>query len=267
MTPFPFVLAASARAGGNFLMDLLTSTGMVGDVKERLQSYRLKNLSDAQVKDLFDEMYEASVPACPDSSARPGTGASDNWGMKVDMRDLFVLEHYLWVRGLRPENLKWIWLKRINKAKQTLSYLKAIETGRFHLLKSDSPEAFEQDKAQVDFDMRVCKDYMLRFFIIEHTWLHYFRSHGIEPHTIYYEDFVDESVWEPTVQGIFDYLGISYKLPLHMSSEHVKRHENHADAVYKELKKLMPHYPYHYTFFGGSDKSPIRSGQARPRKD
>ena len=144
-------------------------------------------------------------------------------------------------------------MKRINKAKQTLSYLKAIETGQFHLTIHDPSEDFERDKKQIDFDMRLCKDYMLRFFIIEHTWLHYFRSHGIEPHTLYYEDFIDESTWASTVQGIFDYLGISYKLPLNVSSKHVKRHENSADAVYEELKNLMPHYPYHYTFFGGKD--------------
>lgn len=243
MTPFPFVLATSARAGGNFLMDLLTSTRKVGEVKERLQEYKLRDLevSDTEVANIFDSAYQLS-------------GGKDSWGMKVDMRDLFVLEGYLRMRRADPKAIKWIWLKRIDKAKQTLSYLKAIETGQFHLLKSDSPEAFEQDKAQVDFDMRMCKDYMLRFFIIEHTWLHYFRLHGITPHTLYYEDFINKSTWELMIAGIFDYLSISYELPLSISSEHVKQHENSAEAVYEELKYLMPHYPYHYTFFGGSDK-------------
>ena len=226
-------------------MDLLTSTGVVGDVKERLQKYKLREsqISDSQVEDILNETYRLS-------------GEPDVWGMKLDIRDLFIFEHYLQTHHAEPRDIKWIWLKRINKAKQVLSYLKAIETGQFHLMKSDSPEAFEQDKVQIDFDVRVCKDYMLRFFIIEHTWLHYFRSHGIEPYTLYYEDFVDESTWASTVQGIFDYLGISYKLSLHVSSEHVKRHENSADTVYEVLKKLMPHYPYHYTFFGGSVPRP-----------
>lgn len=245
----PFIITTSARAGGNFLMDLLTSTGAVGDVKERLQKYKLRDsqVSDTEVVDIFSTVSQLS-------------GGKDRWGMKVDMRDLFLVERYLHVRGMRPKDIKWIWLKRINKAKQTLSYLKAIETGQFHLLKSDSLEDFEKDKAQIDFDMRVCKDYMLRFFIIEHTWFHYFRLHGIAPHTLYYEDFVDESTWASTVKGIFDYLDISYELPLHVSSEHVKRHENSADTVYEELKHLMPHYPYQYTFFGESDES--RPGKA-----
>lgn len=223
-------------------MDLLTATGVVGDVKERLHKYKLRDsqVSDVEVADIFNTVYQLS-------------SGKDSWGMKVDMRDLFILEHYLRIRGVEPKDLKWIWLCRINKAKQTLSYLKAIETGRFHLTIHNSPEDFERDKAQIDFDMRVCKDYMLRYFIIEHTWLHYFRSNGIEPHTLYYEDFIDELTWASTVQGIFDYLGISYKLPLNVSSEHIQQHENHADAIYEELKNLMPHYPYHYTFFGGPD--------------
>ena len=249
MRPYPFVLATSARAGGNFLMDLLTSTGVVGEVKERLQEYKLRDseVSDAEVADIFHTAYQLS-------------GGKDSWGMKVDMRDLFVLEGYLRLRRADPKAIKWIWLKRIDKAKQTLSYLKAIKTERFHLYADSPSEDFEQDRTPVNFDMRLCKDYMLRFFIIEHTWLHYFRLHGITPHTLYYEDFVDESTWESTVAGIFDFLGVPYELPLNVSSEHVKQHENSADAVYEELKNLMPYYPYHYTFFGGSDES--RPGKA-----
>ena len=240
--PLPFIVSTSARAGGNFLMDLLTSTGLAGDVKERLQKFKARDqdLSDEQVKDMFNMVYRLS-------------GGKDSWGMKVDMRDLFVVEHYLRIRGVEPKDLKWIWLCRINKAKQALSYLKAIETGRFHLTIHESFEDFEQDKEQIDFDMRICKDYMLRFFIIEHTWLHYFRIHGITPHTLYYEDFIDESTWESRAAGIFDFLGVPYELPLNVSSEHLQHHENRADAVYEELKNLMPHYPYHYTFFGGKD--------------
>jgi len=155
MTPLPFVLATSARAGGNFLMDLLTSTGRVGEVKERLQEYKLRDseVSDTEVADIFHTAYQLS-------------GGKDSWGMKVDMRDLFVLEGYLRMRRADPKAIKWIWLKRIDKAKQTLSYLKAIKTGRFHLY-ADSPSAdFEQDRTTVDFDIRTCQDYMLRFFSI-----------------------------------------------------------------------------------------------------
>ena len=69
----PFVIATSARAGGNFLMDLLTSTGVVGDVKERLQEYRLRDsqVSDAEVTNIFDTVYQLSK-------------GKDSWGMKVD---------------------------------------------------------------------------------------------------------------------------------------------------------------------------------------
>ena len=71
--------------------------------------------------------------------------------MKLDMRDLFVLEHYLRLHDMNPRDLKWIWLRRINKAKQTLSFLKAIKTERFHLTIHASFEDFEQDKEQIDF--------------------------------------------------------------------------------------------------------------------
>ena len=240
MTPFPFVLATSARAGGNFLMDLLTATGLVGEVKERLQEYKLRDseVSDTEVADIFHTAYRLS-------------GGKKSWGMKVDMRDLFVLEYYLRMRRADPKEIKWIWLKRINKAKQTLSYLKAIETGRFHLYADSPSEDFERDRTPVDFDMRICKDYMLRFFIIEATWLHYFRLHGIEPHTLYYEDFIDESTWELMIAGIFDHLGVDYELPLRISSKHVQQCENNAEPVYEALRNLMPYYP-NYTFFNSA---------------
>ena len=51
----------------------------------------------------------------------------------------------------------------------------------------------------------------------------------------------------------FDFLGVPYELPLNASSEHIQQHENSADAVYEELRNLMPHYPYYYTFFAGKD--------------
>ena len=58
----PFILSTSARSGGNFLMDLVTSTGVVGDVKERLQEYQLREsqVSDAEVADMFNTVHQLS---------------------------------------------------------------------------------------------------------------------------------------------------------------------------------------------------------------
>ena len=244
MTPCPFVIATSARAGGNFLMDLLTSTGKVGRVVERLQPYRRLELSDAEIELIFSKLYEEATLV----SERTGHTSPD-WGLKVDIRDLFVLEHYLRLYDIKPRDVKWIWLKRRDKAKQALSYMKAIESGQWHLTIHDSVEDFEKDKTQIDIDMSYCRHVMLKFFIIEDTWSNFFRVHGIEPHVLYYEDYIDELTWGSTVAGIFDFVGIPYELPLDVSSEHIRRSENVASSVYEELRNMTSDFPWHYTFF------------------
>ena len=241
MTPCPFVIATSARAGGNFLMDLLTSTGKVGHVDERLQPYRRLELSDAEIELIFSQLYEEATG-----------GSLNDWGMKVDIRDLFVLEHYLRLYDIEPRDVKWIWLKRRDKAKQALSYMKAIESGQWHLTVHDSVEDFEKDKTQIDIDMSYCRHVMLKFFLIEDTWANFFRLYGVMPYLLYYEDFVDESKWLSTVQAVFDFIGVPYELPLAVSSEHVRRSENIASSVYEELRNMTSDFPWHYTFFNTS---------------
>ena len=241
-TPCPFILATGARTGSNFLMDLLSSTGMVGRVRERLHKYRHRRLelSDTEVESIMNQI-------CIKSTEH--TSAS-HWGMKVDICEVILFEHYLQIINIKPKDIKWIFLRRHDKAKQALSFIKAAETKQWQLCIGDSAEDFERDKKQIDVDNSRCKDVMLKFFIMEDAWLNFFDLHGIEPYVLYYEDFIDESTWESTVAGIFDFVGVPYELPLDVSSEHVKRHENSAEAVYEELKKLMKYCdPYHYTFF------------------
>ena len=241
MTPCPFIIATTARTGSNFLMDLLISTDKVGHVGERLHKYRPRRLelSDTEVESIMNRMYEIST----------GHTLSSDWGMKVDIREVIIIERYLRLTNINPKDVKWIFLRRHDKAKQALSYMKAIETGQWHLEIGDSVEDFERDKIQIDVDMSYCKHVMLKLFIMEDTWSNFFDLHGIEPYMLYYENFVDELTWSSTVQAVFDFIGVPYELPLDVSAEHVRRSENIASSVYEELRNMTSDFPWHYTFF------------------
>ena len=221
--PFPFVVAANGRSGSHFLMSLLNSTKRVGRVSEYLGKFpfapNYPNLpSDSIVVSFFNECYEKAIKT---------PNLSGLWGTKVDINQLLIFKRFLEIHNLQPNQLKWVWLYRKNKFLQAISLRKASSTGVWGLTKGDlnkegGKERREVARSEVDISISELKSWVSYYLMQDLLWECFFYENQIIPHKIYYEDFVEETTWESTIAGIFDFLNVDYKLPLGISTDCVK---------------------------------------------
>ena len=237
----PFFLATSQRSGGHFLMSLLDSTKKVGYVTEYL--YQLYEgwegdspPSDAEILSYFDRFKKKALEFYPQFNPM------EFWGSKVDIRELHLVERWTELTSVDLQSVKWIWLRRKNKLRQAISVIKADKTTIWHLDKDD-PQG-KQDLARAEMEVKfddLCVS-SIRFFVADWAWLNFFRIHDLKPHILYYEDFVDESTWELTVAGIFDFLGVPYEPPLGVSSHRLKQGTGKAPENYNLLVEKVESY-------------------------
>ena len=210
--PSPFVVAANGRSGSTFLMKLLNSTEKVGCVWEYLSKiakniYEGAPLSDSDVRFYFEDTYKRAM-----------TIPSKIWGMKVDIGQLFIFKRFLDIYGIEPGQIRWIWLSRKNSLLQAVSFFRADKANVWGLNSEDSEEIKKRARVSIDETPSEIFQRAGKIGLADLMWDVFFIENEIVPHHIYYEDFIEESTWEPTVAGIFDFLNVDYALPLEISS-------------------------------------------------
>lgn len=233
----PFFMATCQRSGGFFLMSLLNSTKKVGYVHEYLyylnEGWEGDKPTDKDILSAFEQFREG-VSEIPSPSGY--------WGTKVDIRELWAVERWLDLNQTEPRSVKWIWLRRRNKIRQAISIIKAQETEIWHLDKDDPKDKQNLARAEIEVDLQDLCLKTVRFYTADLLWSNYFKSHGIKPHILYYEDFIDELTWESTVEGIFSYLEVPYESPLEVSTHRLKQGKGEVPESYKRIIEDMQHY-------------------------
>ena len=63
----------------------------------------------------------------------------------------------------------------------------------------------------------------------------FFEKNKIMPYTIYYEDFIEKPTWIPLIEGVLDFLQISYTLPLDITTSRVKQSPDTTPLSYREF--------------------------------
>ena len=213
----PFFISTSARSGSLFFCGLLSSTGKVQEVHEHFRDGR-GILSDEDLKSYWMNM---------------GIDLKSTWGTKIDVRDLPMTERFLSIRGISDyRSLKWIWLRRRDKINQAISHCKILETGIQRLYLSDSEEKKKLARTDMELSVELMNQFALLYFFVDQVWERFFDEHKIEPYRLFYEDFVDESTWLPTITGVLDFLEISYELPMSVGPSQIKQSANHISVNY-----------------------------------
>ena len=230
--PYPFFIATTNRSGSHFLMDLINSTKKTGRLREALlplQKLGNKRV-DADIYEGFKDAYNRSMNSRPEGMP---------WGIKITSYLLLVLERFFELEDLDPSELKWIWLQRRNKVRQAFSEIKR-RTIDDVLLDPNQPEDYVNlATIDVKFDEAELIQYTIIFLLAELVWSTFFRAHSISPHIVVYEDFVDESMWDETVKGILDFLGVDCDLPLNVFTNRIvmSRDSDASPALYKRVMK------------------------------
>ena len=184
-----FMVVATGRCGFHFLASLLESTMKFEVVRE------------------FDSSYVRE-------SDRP-------IGWKVDLRTLDGALRCLSDRGTEPD--RWIRLVRRDKLAQAKSQLRRRDAKRSIIRKHEREKlrAYRNIKFRLN-DNEISS--MLSYTKAEERELDRFVE-DLNPHIIYYEDFIEPDTWPHAVGGILDFLGIPYEEPLHLSTDLVRLSE------------------------------------------
>ena len=140
-----------------------------------------------------------------------------------------------------------------DKIKQAISHITAAWTDIWHIFEDDSgdrknkarsevvlgdstiPPPRLDTRAKIEIPTKLLNEIVLLYFLADDRWQQFFEENKLTPHTIYYEDFIEESAWVPLIRGVLDFLQISYALPLDITTSCVKIASDTMPLSYKQF--------------------------------
>jgi LPS sulfotransferase NodH len=119
--------------------------------------------------------------------------------------------------------LRYIWLTRDDRLRHAVSWLRAAQTGSYHVgIAPDSDSRLSYDASQIAAVMATIEQ-------AERGWESFFQSAGVVPHRVTYEGLV--AGYEATALGVLDFLDVPYASPLAFGPRRLTRQ---ADEVSEE---------------------------------
>ena len=228
----PFILVASNRTGSHLLKDLIDSSEQIPRLGVFLED--LSAAEDEEILSYFENMRPAG---------------REHWGTMIRANQYLCVLRYLELVQVEPLEVKWIWLRRRNKVRQAVSRIRLSmmrerfpNSGRsfFDGLRNDDPaEKHEINQSKFKIPLDQLQYQALKYFIEDSAWEAFFRYYKITPHIIFYEDFMNESGWDSTIRGIFDFIGMSYTLPLELSTNRLKQAIDEMPKSYHILMRMV----------------------------
>ena len=195
-----YIICTSPRSGSTLLCKLLSSTGKAGNPNSHFHVPEIASW----IKDygISAENYEAEqdiLMAIFTAAKKRGTGLSDLFGLRLQRGSfLFFMEKMKVLYPGLPSDLKriktafgntlFIYLTRENKLDQAVSFVKAEQTGLWHLapdgtelerLSEPQPTFYDENEIRRRFD---------EFTSFDQEWKSWFLTEGIEPLKVTYDE-------------------------------------------------------------------------------
>jgi trehalose 2-sulfotransferase len=240
-----YFLLASHRSGSSLLCDLLSKTKVAGQAGEFFLHWRGHSHSGWDFSD-----YPAYIQRVFDETTTPNgvfgvklmTGSAGGIKGFFEQLEPFPLFSKLTdvekVRAIFP-NLHCLYLTRRNKIAQAVSWWKAIQNEHYH----SSPDK-PMPATPLKYDFAAIDHLVSEIMMEEAAHQAFLDELGIIPHTIVYEDFMQDM--EGTVRGITDFLGIkeSYrfqasrliKMQDSLSDEWIQRYRQEKQANWENVR-------------------------------
>lgn len=207
-----YLLCGTPRTGSTLLCTLLASTGVAG----RPQSYFRTADGDTWATTW-------GLPRAPNGSftfadylrGAITAGRSDNgvfaarimWGMMEEvirnLRELFA-DHASAERDLLTRafgHTRFIYLRRRDVVAQAVSRTRAEQTNVWHIT-DDVPAVPPAQAPQYDFEQ--IRTYTREIQAHNTAWTDWFQTHGVQPHSVWYEDLATAPV--QVTHAILDFL-------------------------------------------------------------
>jgi LPS sulfotransferase NodH len=186
-----YLVCSIPRSGSSLLCELLGSTGLAGAPAEFFHPDKMAALQGRWGVDGLDDYLGELLARKTSPNGVFGTKA--HWGQ---YEPLFGESD---PRTVLP-GLRLVFITRRDRLRQAVSWVRALQT--LEWVTEVSPPV----KRPEVFDHEHITQKLGRIDREEDVWESLFDRHGIEPHRVVYEDFIERQ--EQTVRGVLDLLGV-----------------------------------------------------------
>lgn len=187
-----YVICSEHRSGSTFLCELLSSTGVLGYPDEFFRD------------PMFDLQLERDPALLQDILQRAST-PNKVFGIKVFSNQFDITSRLRWAE---LPGLTFIHLERRDLLGQAISYVKALQTGRY-LPGETARGKPNYDRKAIDRHLRRMSDGQLR-------WRRYFARNGIDPLWLVYEEMIADP--EAALAAVADRMGVNVPKKLDTSA-------------------------------------------------
>lgn len=175
-----YFIAITPRSGSSWLTELLASTHIAGNPEEWFNPNHLSGiLENYKCDNVFDYMKSIKARQCTANSV---------FGIEASFYQLkLVLEENSFNSILKdPKVIAWT---RKDFVAQGISLFKAVETGYFHSLQGNKMAIKE-----AEYNATKIKEWILHILYQEAHWETFFKTQGITPLRLTYEDLVSDTL-------------------------------------------------------------------------
>ncbi len=217
-----YIICATPRTGSTLLCDMLRRTGVAGQPDSFYREVSVdawaREWGLAGVRPQSDAAFNKSYH---EAALREGEGRTGVFGMRLmreNVRDMsarlgtlypaLTLDRPRIEAALGPT--AYIHLSRSDKVRQAVSYVKATQTGLWHM----APDGTELERLKPPqepvYDFDEIQRTLLAFERYDAEWPDWFTAHNIDPHHVTYEAIASDPAI--VLAGILDHLGLDPRL-------------------------------------------------------
>ena len=213
-----YVICTTPRSGSTLLCRMLAATGIAGDPNSYFHGSSVSEwLSDLDLT--FDMNVEPLhvLRSVFDSVRDRGTGDTGIFGLRLQRRsfDFFIRQVSVMQPGLSSDferfhavfgRTLFIHLSRVDKLEQAISFLKATQTGLWHM----APDGTELERLSAPqepvYDAARIAHYLAELRALDEDWCKWFAKENINPLRITYEELSTDP--NQTVARVLQRLGM-----------------------------------------------------------
>ncbi|WP_082130303.1 Stf0 family sulfotransferase [Kiloniella spongiae] len=217
-----YIICTSPRSGSTLLCKLLAATGKTGNPNSHFHVPEIASW----VRDygVCAESYESEqylLRAIFAGAKKRGIGQSDMFGLRMQRGSFlyFVAKMKILYPGLSSDlkrieaafgNTLFIYLTRENKIDQAVSFVKAEQTGLWHLAPDGTELERLSDPQTASYDENEIKRRFDEFSSFDQEWKSWFVNEGIEPLRITYDELSADP--KSVLSEVLDKLNVNQRM-------------------------------------------------------